>query len=48
METRNEALQKEIMQVDLTKSLNDLLAYSEMYSANKAVASALENCGKEE
>ncbi len=46
METRNEALQKEIMQVD--KSLNDLLAYSEMYSANKAVASALENCGKEE
>ncbi|MDE6906006.1 MAG: hypothetical protein K2P76_13905 [Lachnospiraceae bacterium] len=46
MEARNAAFQKEITQVD--KSLNELPAYSGMYSADKAVASALENCGKEE
>lgn len=46
MEVRNAAFQKEITQVD--KSLNELPAYSGMYGADKAVASALENCGKEE
>lgn len=45
MEERNAAFQKEITQVD--KSLN-LPAYSGMYGADKAVASALENCGEEE
>lgn len=46
LEVRDAAFQKEIMQVD--KSLNDLPAYSGMYGADKAVASAVENCGKEE
>ena len=46
MEARNAAFQKEIVQID--KSLNNLPAYSGMYGADKAVASALENCGKEE
>ena len=46
MEARNVALQKDIVQID--KSLHDLPAYSGMYGADKAVASALENCSKEE
>lgn len=46
VEAKNAAFQKEIVQVE--KSLNDLPAYSGMYGADKAVASALENCGKEE
>ena len=46
VEARNAAFQKDIVQVD--KSLNNLPAYSGMYGADKAVASALENCGKEE
>lgn len=46
VEARNAAFQKEIVQVD--KSINNLSAYSGMYGADKAVASALENCGKEE
>lgn len=46
MEARNAAFQKNIVQID--KSLNNLPAYSGMYGADKAVASALENCGKEE
>ncbi len=46
METKNAAFQKDIVQVDM--SLNDLPAYSGMYGADKAVASALENCSKEE
>ncbi len=41
----NSVFQKEITQVD--KSLN-LPSYSGMYGADKAVASAVENCGKEE
>ncbi len=45
MDARDAAFQKEITQVD--KSLN-LPAYSGMYGADKAVASAVENCGKEE
>lgn len=46
MEARNAALKKDIVQID--NSLSDLPAYSGMYDADKAVASALENCGKEE
>lgn len=46
MEAKNAAFQKDIVQID--KSLNDLPAYSGMYGADKAVASALENCSKEE
>lgn len=46
MEAKNAAFQKEIKHFD--KSLNHLPAYSGMYGADKAVASALENCGKEE
>lgn len=46
MEARNAALQKDIVQID--NSLSDLPAYSGMYDADKAVASALENCSKEE
>ena len=46
MEARNAAFQKDIVQID--KSLNNLPAYSGMYGADKAVASALENCGKED
>ena len=46
MEAKNAAFQKEIKHYD--KSLNNLPAYSGMYGADKAVASALENCGKEE
>ena len=46
MEAKNAAFQKDIVQID--NSLNDLPAYSGMYGADKAVASALENCGKEE
>ncbi len=45
MEAKNAAFQKEIKQID--KSIN-LPAYSGMYGADKAAASALENCGKEE
>lgn len=45
MEARNAAFQKEIAQVD--NSL-ELPAYSGMYGADKAVASAVENCSKEE
>ncbi|MBT9643983.1 hypothetical protein GPK72_15565, partial [Roseburia hominis] len=45
MEARNAAFQKEITQVD--NSL-ELPAYSGMYGADKAVASAVENCSKEE
>ena len=45
MEAKNAAFQKEITQVD--KSII-LPAYSGMYGADKAVASAVENCGKEE
>ena len=45
MEARNAAFQKEIVQID--KAL-DLPAYSGMYDADKAVASAVENCSKEE
>lgn len=43
---RDAVFQKEITQVD--KSLNNLPAYSGMYGADKAVASAVENCSKEE
>ena len=46
MEAKNAAFQKEIKYYD--KSLNNLPAYSGMYGADKAVASALENCSKEE
>ena len=46
MEAKNAAFQKDIVQID--NSLNDLPAYSGMYGADKAVASALENCNKEE
>lgn len=46
MEARNAAFQKEITQVD--NYLNDFPSYSGMYGADKAVASALENCGEEE
>lgn len=46
MEKRNAAFQKDIVQID--KSLNNLPAYSGMYGADKAIASALENCSKEE
>lgn len=46
VEARNAAFQKDIVQID--KSLNHLPAYLGMYGADKAVASALENCGKEE
>ena len=46
MEAKNAAFQKEIQHYD--KSLNNLPEYSGMYGADKAVASALENCGKEE
>ena len=45
-EARNASFQKDIVQID--KTLSDLPAYSGMYGADKAVASALENCGKEE
>ena len=45
MDARNAAFQKEIIQVD--KAL-ELPAYSGMYGADKAVASAVENCSKEE
>ena len=45
MEERNAAFQKEITQDD--NSL-ELPAYSGMYGADKAVASAVENCSKEE
>ncbi len=45
MDARNAAFQKEITQVD--KSL-ELPAYSGIYAADKAVASAVENCSKEE
>lgn len=40
MEARNAAFQKDIVQID--KSLNNLPAYSGMYGADKAVASALD------
>ncbi len=46
IDAKNAAFQKEITQVDNT--LTDLPAYSGMYEADKAVASALENCSKEE
>ena len=46
MDVRNTEFQKEIVQVD--KSLSDLPAYSGMYDADKAIASALENCSKKE
>ena len=46
MEAKNAAFQKDIVQID--NSLSDFPAYSGMYGADKAVASALENCGKEE
>ncbi|MBD5545865.1 MAG: hypothetical protein HDQ97_00415 [Lachnospiraceae bacterium] len=46
MEAKNAAFQKEIKHYD--KSLNNLPAYSGMYGADKAVASALENCSEEE
>lgn len=46
METKNAAFQKEITQVD--NILHDLPAYSGLHNADKAVASALENCSKEE
>ena len=46
MEAKNAAFQKDIVQID--NSLSDLPAYSGMYGADKAVASALENCSKEE
>ena len=46
MEARNAAFQKEIKHYD--KSLNDFPTYSGMYGADKAVASAVENCGNEE
>ena len=45
MEARNAAFQKEITQVD--NSL-ELPAYSGLYGADKAVASAVENCSKED
>ncbi|MEY8516972.1 hypothetical protein AALC25_08595 [Lachnospiraceae bacterium 29-84] len=46
VEAKNAAFQKEITQVD--NSLNHLPEYSGLYGADKAVASALETCGKEE
>ncbi len=46
MEAKNVAFQKEIKQVDIT--LKGLPEYSGMYGPDKAVASALENCSKEE
>ncbi len=46
VEAKNAAFQKEVTQVDT--SLNHLPTYSGMYGADKAVASALENCSKEE
>ena len=46
MVARNAAFQKDIVHID--KSLSDLPAYSGMYGTDKAVASALENCSKEE
>lgn len=46
VEAKNAAFQKEVTQVD--SSLNHLPTYSGMYGADKAVASALENCSKEE
>ena len=45
-EAKNAAFQEEIQHMD--KSANDLPAYSGMYDADKAVASAVENCSKEE
>lgn len=45
VEARNAAFQKEIKHYD--RSVN-LPAYSGMYDADKAVASAVEHCGKEE
>ena len=45
MDAKNAAFQKEITQID--NSL-ELPAYSGMYGADKAVASAVENCSKEE
>ena len=44
-DARNVEFQKEITQVDNTL---ELPAYSGMYGADKAVASAVENCSKEE
>ena len=46
MEAKNAAFQKEIKYYD--KSLNNLPAYSGMYGPDKAVATAVENCNKEE
>ena len=46
MDVRNTEFQKEIVQVD--KSLSDFPIYSGMYDADKAIASALENCSKKE
>lgn len=46
MEARNAAFQKEIKQYD--RSASHLPAYSGMYAADKAVASAVEHCSKEE
>ena len=43
-DARNVEFQKEITQVDNTL---ELPAYSGMYGADKAVASAVENCSKE-
>ncbi|MCM1251481.1 MAG: hypothetical protein NC321_01555 [Clostridium sp.] len=45
-EAKDVAFQSELKHYD--KSANYLPAYSGMYGADKAVASALENCGKEE
>ena len=45
-EAKNAAFQSELKSYD--KSANYLPAYSGMYGADKAVASALENCSKEE
>ena len=46
MEARNIAFQSEVKHYD--KSINYLPAYSGMYGADKAVATAVENCSKEE
>ncbi|RKJ45362.1 hypothetical protein D7X25_24275 [bacterium 1XD42-8] len=46
MEAKNGEFQKEIMQID--KSLNDFLTYSEIYGGDKAVTSVLESWEKEE
>lgn len=43
---KNQTFQKEIKQVE--KSLQNLPAYSGIYCADKAIASALEHCSKEE